>query len=59
VRRWLDELGHPVDALVAEDSAGTAAPAAVLALGLPVARLDGRPTTPAAWAITLVERLSS
>ncbi len=54
---WLSRLGR-VDALVVEDTGSTRDPAAVLALGRPVALLDRRRATPAVWAGLLCARLA-
>lgn len=56
VRRWVRSVGG-VDALAVAGSDATASPAAVLATGIPVAALEGRRATPAAWTALLVERL--
>ena len=53
VGRWANDIGG-VDALVVEDVAGTVTPAAILSTGIPVARLDGQPATPARWADVVV-----
>lgn len=52
----LARLGR-VDALVVRNAARTADPASVLALGLPVAVLDGVPATGRAWATLLLDRM--
>jgi hypothetical protein len=52
VRRWTDALGG-VDAIVLVDATATVTPAAIAALGIPVARLDGAPATPRHWAALL------
>ncbi len=49
VRRWIAAIGG-VDALVVTEASATATPAAILSLGIPVARLDDEPATPARWA---------
>lgn len=56
VTAWLDSLGT-VDALAVGACADTCSPAAVLSTGVPVAALEGRRATPAAWTALLVERL--
>lgn len=50
--RWSAKLGG-LDALVLEDVAHTATPAAVLATGIPVVSLDGRLATPGTWAAVI------
>ena len=47
------------DALALSAVEETADPATVLQLGIPVARLAGRPATPAAWAALLTSRLAA
>jgi hypothetical protein len=54
VRRWAAAIGG-VDALVMTDVGSTATPAAILSLGIPVARLDDEPATPARWAAVVAE----
>jgi hypothetical protein len=46
------------DALVVTGGERTASPATVWQLGAPVAMLDGRPATPGAWAILLLDKLA-
>ncbi|HET9442185.1 MAG TPA: hypothetical protein VFO65_02610 [Acidimicrobiales bacterium] len=58
VAAWADALGG-VDVLAVEDSGDTTSPAAVLGVGVPVGRLDGRAATPARWAALLAERLAA
>lgn len=58
VTAWLDGLGT-VDALAVGACADTCSPAAVLSTGVPVAALEGRRATPAAWTALLVERLAA
>lgn len=48
-----------LDALALSAVDETADPATVLQLGIPVARLAGRPATPAAWAALLTSRLAA
>jgi hypothetical protein len=55
--RWLSSLGR-VDALAVRGTIGTADPASVLTLGIPIATVDGRPATPHTWAGLLCERLA-
>ena len=57
VRAWVERLGR-VDALAVDDIDSTADPASVLGVGVPVARLDGRPATRSAWAGVLAARLA-
>lgn len=54
---WVDAVGG-VDALAVSGCEATASPAAVLAAGIPVAVVEGRRATPAAWTALLVERLT-
>ena len=56
-RATLRAIGTP-DALVVTGAARTASPATVWHLGAPVAMLDGRPATPGAWAILLLDKLA-
>jgi hypothetical protein len=56
-RAALRAIGTP-DALVVTGAARTASPATVWHLGAPVALLDGRPATPGAWAILLLDKLA-
>jgi hypothetical protein len=56
-RAALRAIGTP-DALVVTGAARTASPATVWHLGAPVAMLDGRPATPGAWAILLLDKLA-
>jgi hypothetical protein len=51
------ELGTPT-ALVVTGAARTASPASVWDLNVPVAMLDGRPATPSAWAVLLLDKLA-
>lgn len=46
-----------VDAIAVRATGSSADPASLLALGVPVSLLDGRPPTPHAWAALLCERL--
>lgn len=55
--RWVRDVGG-VDALAVAACDATASPAAVLATGIPVATVEGRRATPAAWTALLVERLT-
>jgi hypothetical protein len=54
---WAESLGG-IDALALENLAATVSPVAALATGLPVARIDGQPTTAARWVATVVDRIS-
>ena len=58
VEHWVEDLGG-LDALAVTRTDDTVSPAAVLDLGIPVGRLEGRPATPLAWADLLVRRLGS
>lgn len=58
VEAWSAALGG-FDALAINDLEQTVSPAALLELGIPVARLDGQPATPAAWAALLTARLAA
>lgn len=58
VAAWTQALGR-VDALAVGACAETVSPAAVLGAGVPVAVLEGRRSTPAAWTALLVERLTA
>jgi hypothetical protein len=49
IRHWAEVLGG-IDVLALRNLAQTVSPAAVLDLGIPVARLEGQPATPIAWA---------
>jgi hypothetical protein len=56
VEHRIDLLGG-VDVIALAGIADTTSPAAILALGVPVARLGSRPATPAVWADLLTDRL--
>jgi hypothetical protein len=58
IESWADDLGG-LDALLVEGLGATTSPATVLRVGIPTARLDGRPADPAAWAALLSSRLTS
>ncbi|MCU1375931.1 MAG: hypothetical protein JWO68_3217 [Actinomycetia bacterium] len=58
VQAWSDALGG-LDALALEHLEATVSPAAVLQLGIPVARLEGQKATPALWAVLLAERIAA
>ncbi|MGK2959424.1 MAG: hypothetical protein ACSLFB_13720 [Acidimicrobiales bacterium] len=53
---WTDRLGG-VDALALTHLEDTVSPATLLQTGIPIARLNSRPATPALWAALLSERL--
>jgi hypothetical protein len=55
---FLDALGQ-VDALAVEGTGGSAEPAAVLQLGLPVVRLDGIPVDRYTWSAVLCAQLGA
>jgi hypothetical protein len=57
LERWLRRLPGPA-ALVALNCESSCAPAELLATGLPVALLDGRPALPRRWASLLCEQLA-
>ncbi len=57
VGQQIARLGH-VDALVVERTEETADPASVLGLGVPIAQLDGRRASGAAWSALLGARLA-
>jgi hypothetical protein len=56
VRDWIERLGG-VDAIALAHLDQTVSPAAILDLGIPIGRLDGRPATPIAWAELLLSRM--
>ena len=56
VSAWAGSLGG-LDALAVENLDATVSPAASLAAGIPVARLDGRPANAARWTATIVDRV--
>jgi hypothetical protein len=58
VQAWSDSLGG-LDAVVVDGLDATATPASILGTGIPVARLDGRPASPALWTALLLERLAA
>lgn len=55
---WATGLGG-LDALAVDGLDRTTTPAAVLAVGVPVALLDGAPATPLRWAALLTDRLAA
>lgn len=57
VASWALDLGG-LDALALTELDSTVSPAAVLRLGIPVARLDGEVATREAWADLLVDRIA-
>lgn len=57
IAAWVESVGG-VDALAVSGCGDTATPAAVLATGIPVASLEGRRASAAAWTALLVERLA-
>jgi hypothetical protein len=58
VRAWSDSLGG-LDAVAVDGLDLTTTPASILGTGIPVARLDGRPASPALWTALLMERLAA
>ncbi|MCZ7527726.1 MAG: hypothetical protein M5U14_15900 [Acidimicrobiia bacterium] len=58
VGAWAHGLGG-LDALAVENLEATVSPASILALSIPVARLDGHRASPARWAKVLTERLAA
>lgn len=56
VRHWADTLGG-LDVLALTRLSETVSPAAVLDLGIPVGRIDGRPANPVTWAEHLLGRV--
>lgn len=58
VATWAAALGG-VSALAVGACAETVSPASMLGAGLPIASVEGRRSTPAAWTALLVERLAS
>jgi hypothetical protein len=55
-RDWIERLGG-VDALALTHSHDTVTPAAILELGIPVGRIEGRPATALEWAELLMARM--
>src|SRR5690606_37320717 len=55
---WLDAVGG-VDALALTEVTDTVSPAALLATGIAVARLDGDPATPDRWLALAAEALAA
>ncbi|HVC71488.1 MAG TPA: hypothetical protein VNC61_14635 [Acidimicrobiales bacterium] len=58
IATWASELGG-MDALALENLAGSVSPCTALAVGVPVARLDGRSATAQCWAATIVAAVNS
>ena len=58
VAAWAEALGG-IDALALENTDATVSPAAALAAGIPVARINGQPATAARWVATIVDRMPS
>jgi hypothetical protein len=58
VLAWSDSLGG-LDAVAVDGLDDTSTPASILGTGIPVARLDGRPASPALWTALLMERLAA
>jgi hypothetical protein len=56
VRDWIECLGG-VDTLALANLDDTVSPAAILDLGVPVGRIEGKPATPLAWAELLLARM--
>jgi hypothetical protein len=56
VDAWIRAIGG-IDALALENLAATVSPAHALALGIPVARLDGQPASAARWVATIMDRV--
>lgn len=56
-RRSIRTLGH-VDAIAVTNAEQSGSPATVWDLGLPIAMVDGRPSSAATWAVLLVAKLS-
>jgi hypothetical protein len=55
---WSDSLGG-LDAIAVDGLDDTSSPASILTTGIPVARIDGRPASPALWTALLLERLAA
>jgi hypothetical protein len=58
IKAWSEALGG-IDALAVNNVEETVSPAAILATGIPIDRVDGRRVTPAFWALLLTERLAA
>lgn len=61
VQRWIHDVGfrREIDALAVRSLMDTSAPGTVLGLGLPVAWLDGLPTSRVVWAAVLGQPLDA
>ena len=55
IHAWAEALGG-IDALALENLEATVSPASALAVGIPVARIDGQPATAARWVAAIVDR---
>ncbi len=58
VAAWADALGG-IDCLAVNRIDETVSPASVLAAGIPIEQIDGRPATSGYWAMLLTERLTA
>ena len=58
VGAWTEAIGG-VDAIALEGTGDTTSPAAILRLGIPVGRVDGRPASASLWTALLVERIEA
>ncbi|MGY4643737.1 hypothetical protein [Cellulomonas sp. URHB0016] len=56
-RRWIRSVTSSADAVAMRGLLDTAEPGAALALGIPVAWIDGVPASPVAWAAALSQAL--
>jgi hypothetical protein len=57
IHAWAEALGG-IDALALENLEATVSPASALAVGIPVARIDGQPATAARWVAAIVDRVT-
>ena len=57
IHAWAEALGG-IDALALENLEATVSPASALAVGIPVARIDGQPATAARWVAAIVDRIT-
>jgi hypothetical protein len=57
ISAWAEALGG-IDALALENLDATVSPASALAVGIPVARIDGQPATAARWVAAIVDRIT-
>jgi hypothetical protein len=55
---WASQLGG-IDCLAVNHMEETVSPASILATGIPVERIEGRPATAQYWSILLTERLNA